>query len=319
MSEGYQRRDHEVVDYQLWRLAPGGEALRGPAPPSLEPGSYFACLGAAQTFGCFVERPWPELLAQRLGLPVLNLGVAGAGPRLFLEPAWRPWLEGAAFVVVQVMSGRSGDCSRFASGGRERLRVRADGRLLGADAAWAEVLQADLARWSNPLLRGLVNRLNAAFGRREVRRLVAETQADWVASCTALLDAIRVPKLLLWFSRRPPRFRARFHSVRAMLDEYPQLVDERMIAAVAPAADAYVQCVTSRGSPQLLRRPGLAGELGEPVAVRPADAGTGEDPALVWTHNTYYPSPEMHADAAERLEAPCRALRSRSAGPRRST
>ena len=35
-----------------------------------------------------------------------------------------------------------------------------------------------------------------------------------------------------------------------------------------------------------------------PAMVAPADAGTGEDPALVWTHNAYYPSPAMHDDVA---------------------
>ncbi len=303
MSEGYQRRDRAIVDYRLWRPWSGGDALRGPAPPSLEPGSYFACIGAAQTFGCFVERPWPALLADVLGLPVLNLGIAGAGPRLFLEPSFRPLLHGARLCVFQVMSGRSADCSRFQSGGRERLRVRADGRVLGADAAWREVLQADLGGLRNPLWRGLVNRWRACFGRTEVRRLVRETQDDWVNSFRELLDATRAPKLLFWFSRRTPRFRPRYHSLRALLGEFPQLVDERMVAAVRAHADSYVECVSARGSPQRLVDPS-----GAPATVKPADAGTGEREAEVWTHNAYYPSPQMHEDAARALAPAVRAL-----------
>jgi hypothetical protein len=304
MSEGYQRRDAAIVDYQLWRAAPGGEWLRGPAPPSLAPGSYFACVGAAQTFGCFAARPWPTLLAARLGLPVLNLGVAGAGPAWFRQPALRALLDGARCVVFQVMSGRSADCSRFLSGGRERLRVRADGRELAADAAWTEALHGDLAGLANPLRRGLANRWRARFGRAEVRRLVRETTDDWVAQFRGLLAETRTRKLVFWFSQRPPRHRPRFHSLAALFGAFPQLVDERMVAAVASLADAYVECTTARGVPQLLRDR----VSGAPTTVRPADAGTGEDPALRWTHNAYYPSPEMHEDAAQALLEPVRAL-----------
>src|SRR5712672_4143040 len=103
MSLGYQRRDAAIVDYELWRPGPDGDWLRGPRPPSLEPGSYFACVGGAQTFGCFAARPWPALLAEHVGLPALNLGVAGAGPALFRQPAFAPLLAAARFVVFQVM------------------------------------------------------------------------------------------------------------------------------------------------------------------------------------------------------------------------
>lgn len=304
MSLGYQQRDAAVVDYELWRPTPDADWLRGPAPPSLAPGSYFACVGAAQTFGCFAGRPWPALLAERLGLPALNLGIAGAGPAYFRQGPFPRLLAGAWFVVFQVMSGRSASCSRFDSGGRERLRVRADGRELGADAAWAEVLHGDLAGLHNPLLRGVINRWRATFGRREARRLVQETCDDWTAQFRGLLAETAAPKLLLWFSKRAPRHRPRFHSVPALFGEFPQLVDENMFAAVAAAADGCVQCVTARGSPQVLRDRAT----GAPTTVRPADAGTGEPAERVWTHNAYYPSPEMHEDAAAALCEPARGL-----------
>ena len=75
--KGYQLRDREVVDYQTWPLDGTFLTLRGPKPPSLDPGAYFACVGAGQTWGCFVERPYPTLLSCRLGLPALNLGCGG--------------------------------------------------------------------------------------------------------------------------------------------------------------------------------------------------------------------------------------------------
>lgn len=306
MSQGYQNRDAAVVDYQLWQAWPDGDWLRGPAPPSLATGSYFAAVGAAQTFGCFAAEPWPALLAQRLGLPALNLGIAGAGPAWFRREPVRALLAGARFVVFQVLSGRSADNSRFRGGGRERVQL-ADGRELGADAAWREVLQHDLHGIGNPLLRGLRNRFGAWFGRGAVRELVHETRADWQRQFAALLAETAPPKLLLWWSRRRPDYRARYHSLAALFGEFPQLVDRPMVERLRPLADAYVECVTRRGSPQPL----FDRRTGAPITVQPAAAGTGEDPALRWHHNAYYPSPAMHEDAAAALLAKARALLAR--------
>lgn len=300
MSQGYQTRDAAIVDYQLWQANARGRWWRGPKPNDLRAGSYFACVGAAQTFGCLVERPWPTLLAEQLNLPVLNLGQAGAGPALFRHETLLPWLRGARFVIYQVMSGRSADCSLFQSGGQERLTLP-DGRQLGADAAWSEQLQQDLDGTDHALLRGIKNRWRAQFGRHRVKQLVLETQANWTKEFQALIRDVGRPSALLWFSKRAPRHRPRFHSLKAMFGEFPQLVDERMVQAIAAGTEHYVECTTARGSPQLLKTP-----------VRPADAGTGEPKDLLWTHNAYYPSPEMHEDAASALLAAARALLSSS-------
>lgn len=61
MPLGYEQRDWEIVDYQQYSRTPGCSA-RGPAPRSMRQGQYFACVGAAQTFGCVCEDPYPALL-----------------------------------------------------------------------------------------------------------------------------------------------------------------------------------------------------------------------------------------------------------------
>src|SRR5690606_30734795 len=82
---GYVIRDWEVVDYACYELEGTGLWFRGPAPGRLEAGRYFTAIGAAQTFGCFCPRPYPALLAERLGVEGLNLGYSGAGPAFFLR------------------------------------------------------------------------------------------------------------------------------------------------------------------------------------------------------------------------------------------
>src|SRR4051812_38859842 len=109
----YQDRDHEVIDYRLYELRGTRYRIRGPRPVSFEPGEYFTSVGAAQTFGCFCEEPYPVLLGEGLGLSPLNFGFAGAGPRYFLSQlSLLDYIDSGRFAVVQVMSGRSEDNSR---------------------------------------------------------------------------------------------------------------------------------------------------------------------------------------------------------------
>lgn len=296
-ASGYARRDLEVVDYAMQELAPTGLEFRGPLPPSLQPGAFFACLGAAQTFGCFCEQPFPALVARRMGLPALNLGYGGAGPAFFLgQPALLEIVNRARFVVLQVMSARSESNSRFESGGLEFLRRRSDGTRLGAEAAWRAELDGlrHLPGVDASWLRWLLRRV----GRLETRRLVAETRRNWIESHRRLAARIRVPTVLLWFSKRLPHYRASLRDLGSLFSEFPHLVDAPTLEAVKPHFGSYVECVTSRGSPQLLR----SRLTGAPCSVDPSrdrpDLG-GE----VWTHNHYYPSPEMHEDAAAALLA----------------
>jgi hypothetical protein len=288
MAAEYQEPDIRVVDYQAFCLDPEivdpsrnrPLRIRGPRPQRLEPGEYFVCLGAAQTFGRFCRRPFPTLLSERLGLPVLNISHGGAGPSFFSrEPeALLRYLDGARFVVLQAMSGRSESNSLFESDGVGHYRRRADGREIGCDAAFDELI-----RIAPPSV---------------VERVVEETRRNWIASYRRLLARMTAPNLLFWFSTRRPSYRQGADGVSALFGEFPQLVNGAMIEALRPDCDSVVSCVSRRGLPQILRDY----RTGEPVTVR------DEWTATPWEVNAYYPSPEMHEDAADALEGPCRRL-----------
>ena len=279
----YQDRDYEVIDYELFQLSGTGYRVRGPQPPSLKPNEYFTCLGAAQTFGCFAEKPFPALLSQRFGLSALNLGIAGAGPRFFLQReagALLRYANAGRFAIVQVMSGRSEDNSRFDTRGREYLIRRSDGERIGAEPAYRDLL----ANESESTLRAIVE----------------ETRENWVESYTALFEAFQVPAILFWFSTRVPEYEeVSSDNIYDLFGQFPQLVNQAMVDRVRHLSDAYVECVSDRGLPQQL----ISRFTGEPVFL-PDRADLGRDYEGV---NVYYPSPQMHADAAEALESSCRA------------
>lgn len=287
---GYQRRDYEVVDYHMGELAGTGLWFRDGAE-SFATNGYFTCIGAAQTLGCFCAHPYPTLVAAKLQVPVINLGYGGAGPEFFLRQSQlHGIINRGRFAIIQVMSGRSQSNSIFESGGLEFLTRRCDQRRIGSNEAYSELLAGP-----HPLRHGRAGRLLARLvARPRVRRLVAETRRGWIESYRKLLARLDCPTLLLWFSTRSPDYDEDFRSVRGLFGEFPQLVTRAMVHEVASMCTGYVECTTRRGSPQPL----VSRFTGAPVTVDPVldrpDLGGGGP----WTHNRYYPSPEMHEDAA---------------------
>lgn len=305
---GYQARDWKIVDYHMYEHAESGLSFRGPQP-ALVPGKYATCLGAAQTLGCFCDAPFPKLLQDRLGIEFANLGYGGAGPRFYLRH--RKLIDvvnRGRFAIVQVMSGRSEDNQLFQSNGLEYLVDRATGEKLSADDAYGRLLEKHaITGVPSPIAR-VVRTVHAP---REVRDVLSETRANWLANYRELFSEIRVPIVLLWISKRRPGLHhsgklvwwwQRYDTVHAMFGKFPQLINGTMMRQISGEAGAYVECVTSRGSPQPL----FDRFTGEPTTINTSD--DRPDFTDVWTHNAYYPSPEMHEDAADQLEPVCRRL-----------
>jgi hypothetical protein len=277
---GYPALDEHIVDYEVFDLAPLS-GLRGPKPP-LDPRSFFVCIGAAQTYGRLCRRPFPTLLSDELSLPALNLGTAGAGPLLFLRrPQVFEYINRARFAIVQMMSARGEDNSYFESLDFGILRKRSGGDPMLTFEAYRELLETE----------------DEAL----VRDLVAETRRNFVRYYQQLLDRIEVPTVLLWFARRKPDYAEDYSEVLKLFGGFPQLVDGATMDEIRPHADAYVECITSRGLPQPL----FDRFTGEQTSMRnaPAELGGRELP-----QNYYYPSPEMHEDAAAALLGPARAM-----------
>jgi hypothetical protein len=280
----YQDRDWEIIDYQGFYLPNVAEkSFRGSKPETLEEGRYFVCLGAAQTFGCFCEKPYPKLLQEKFNFPTLNMGQAGAGPYCFLEDkSLLKYINKAKFAIVQVMSGRSESNSLFDSGGREYLTRLSDGVKIGADLAYKELLEQ--------------------YNQNDVKKIVAETRANWVNNYQKLLQAIKVPKILFWFSTREPFYIEEYTNVNALFGRFPQLVNSKMVEQIKKYSDEYVECITGRGMPQLL----ISRFTGKPTSI---DLGREDLRNLHGNkhlYNKYYPSPEMQIDAAKALEKVCK-------------
>ena len=286
----YQRRDTEVADYKIWKLwtPDAGFALRGPRPKSLSPGSFCTSIGAAFTFGRFVQKPYPALLGEALGLESLNLGFAGIGPMFFNYPKNKILLDlinRSKFVTISVMSGRSQSNSLFQSEEYSQVQYRlANGQVVPADFAYQQLLEkADEAA---------------------IAAIVAETRERYLEQFIQMLEHIEVPKVLLWFSRRSPDYTESYESTLKLFGSFPHLINRSMMDTLRPYCDAYVECVSSTGLPQPL----LSRHTQQPISiVRPRTYENGRvqlTPSQI-SQNGYYPSPEMHQAVTQQLIPVC--------------
>lgn len=276
-NRAYQDRDRVFIDYRLAYLAEVDAFLRGPVPSDLAEGQFGVCLGAAQTFGACAQSSFPQLLGDQLGLPMLNLGFPGPGPRFFTrQPKLIALANRARFVVVQVLSGRSVANSCFA--------CPEDNMML----QWLAGPQAGQA----------IDALHGYMALIETRdestllALVEETRRNWIAQTIALLQAISAPKILLYYSTRMPDYVASTRSVLELMGDFPQFIDGPTLAAVKPHAEAYVDSIGSRGLPQRL----VNRFTGAPCDIA---IGFNAPPG----YNVYYPTIGMHRQTAMLLAA----------------
>ncbi|WP_029115704.1 DUF6473 family protein [Mycobacterium sp. URHB0044] len=273
----YSLRDHEIVDYGYWELPGSGIRFRGPEVNFEDPAPYLVCAGAAQTFGCFVARPYPTLLAEQLGMRVVNLGLGSATPSVFSSnDRLLEVINGGQVLVLQVMAARQETNSRLEQLGTDLVHDSRHGDQIPAHMAWQRILDEEPA---------------------ELDRYIAESQKSWTDDYRELLGHVRVPVVLFFFSVREKDITVARDApnAHAMLEPFPQLVEGASVDTVAAQCDHYVECTSTRNHKHAL----TSRFTGEPVEVD----NSVLDPRMRnrWRHNWYYPSPEMHEDAAANL------------------
>jgi hypothetical protein len=276
---GYQDKDAYIIDYGVYQLPGVYGFFRG---PQITGDEYIACIGSAHTFGRFAPLPFPRLISSALAVETLNLGRGGVGPGFPLSnPMLLKYINRARLVIVQVLSGRSQSNSLF--------HITRDG-MTGTNFADGRELSAqDFYTW-------LIEQ-----GTNLAKRIVAETRQNYVSAMMRMLDAIMPPKILFWFSVRSPEYQEQWGlPIWRLWGEFPHLVNREMVDHMRTHTDRYVECISRRGLPQA-----LFGRDGKPTSFKPSFPAQGEIPR---TENRYYPSPEMHEDAAALLIPVCREL-----------
>ncbi len=281
MEKSYQERDYNIVDYKSYQLDGFNNYFRGPKPTDLIDNKFFTCIGAAQTFGCFTENPFPELLSKKLNIEVLNAGVSGAGPLFFLShKKYLHLANKSKFVIIQVMSGRSESNHYFDSIlGRGYLIRKSDGKKMPAEKAYNELI--------------------STVSQEDIIKIVEETKQNYLLHMIKLLKLIKVPKILLWFSVRDHDYEPTFENARSLFGKFPQFVDQELLDKMIFNSDYFVDCISSAGLPQVLINR-FTGEKTNYTNKIIDDS--------IKQFNYYYPSPEMHQLAFDSLYPVCKEI-----------
>ncbi|MGC9370930.1 MAG: DUF6473 family protein [Paracoccaceae bacterium] len=229
----YDHHGAVALDYSPCRYGGSRIQFRGPERPL--DGAYCAMLGGTETYGKFIERPFPQLVEDQIGRTVVNLGQVNAGIDVFsAEDSVGRVCNHARVNVVQVL-GAQNMSNRFYT-----VHPRRNDRFLRASAMLKAVYrEVDFTEFH--FTRHMLGALRAVSAER-FALLVDELKATWLARMRNLAGQLPGPTVLLWLSDRPPRDQRHDSG----LGRDPLFVDRAMVEAVRPLFTEYVEVVASR-------------------------------------------------------------------------
>lgn len=261
------------IEYNAYRFGRSRQRFRGPKPDLSGP--YISFIGGSETYGKFVQDPFPSILQNSLDYTCANWGTPGAGPSFFLkDPVVLEACSNSKICVVSVMGAVAMSNRLYSVFKRRNSRVRATSA--GLKAMFPNLKLGDY-RFAHNMLRHMYrdNPLN-------FKVLEIELKEAWIARMRELLDEIETTRVLFWISERTPD-EGFGPDERDAFVTHPAFVDREMVEAIAPMADLVVEYVPHSRSGKDM-----------------ADDEEGVGPALP------VPSDFMHAQAAVLLADPLR-------------
>lgn len=182
-------------DYLSCRYGASKVMFRGPRRRLIPP--YVTYLGGSETYGRFLEKPYPALVDEALSLRAINLGCPNAGVELYLadESLLEIARKGAATVIE--CSGAHLNSNRFYA-----VHPRRNDRFLRASALMQTVYpEIDFMEFN--YTRHLLMTLREASAPK-FQMVVQELRDAWVARMRTLTDRIGGRVILVWMASRDP-------------------------------------------------------------------------------------------------------------------
>ncbi|WP_323768170.1 DUF6473 family protein [Marinovum sp.] len=191
----YELNGGQSPDYLPCRYGASRQVFRGPRR-RLE-GEYVAFFGGTETYGKFIETPFPALTEETLGLPCVNFGCVNAGVDAFVNDTALLEAAGQASATVVQIMGAQNMSNRLYS-----VHPRRNDRFINASAMLKAVYrEVDFTEFH--FTRHLLRELEAISPDR-FKMVREELQAAWMARMTLLLSRIKGPVVLLWMAERAP-------------------------------------------------------------------------------------------------------------------
>lgn len=226
---------HRVLDYDPCRYGASRVYFRGPKRNLT--GRYIAFLGGTETFGKFIEKPFPALVETELGMPCVNFGCVNAGLDVFLnDPKVLSAAAKAQITVVQIL-GAHNMSNRY-----YRVHPRRNDRFLTASSLMRSVFRnVDFSEFSftKHMLNDVYAQADGKFA-----HIQQELRSAWSARMATLLDKLPGRKMLLWFADHSPPAQL----PQASMGQDPLFVDAKMIEALRPKVDGIAQVQLSKAA-----------------------------------------------------------------------
>lgn len=222
------------LDYLPCRYGDSKLLFRGPKRDLDTP--YVAFLGGTETYGKFIETPFPSLVEEGIGMTCANFGQINAGIDAYASD---PFVLNAAHhahvSVVQILGTQNMTNRFYAVHPRRNDRFVEASKLLRT--IFREVDFTDFA-YNKHMLQALVD---VSVDRFEAVR--EELQDAWLARMKLLLRQIKGKSVLLWMAPEPPAdlVRPGAHG----LGNEPLFVTAAMVDELAPFATRVVEVVVS--------------------------------------------------------------------------
>lgn len=274
--------DHQVLDIDIkTKRLEDTQLLRGPLPSKddILSGNYFVTIGSAHTFGRFSNKTYGQYISEKINIPCLNAGVSDASPHIFCRPEWLKYINKAKFVIIQMLSGRTGDNHIFYGG--NIAKRKSHGACKKIDKMLSIILKE--------------------AGGKFVKRLIKESKEDFINQYIQLKKAITVPKIHLWHSVRKPEDIENLDNAcieknedffrflcSNQVNQFPHLIDRQSLTKMV-GNETLVEYVSSKGFPQF-----FYDDNKNKVTLM---TRTG----VSWPYNNYYPTQEQHGEVAELL------------------
>ncbi|WP_297770137.1 DUF6473 family protein [uncultured Roseovarius sp.] len=265
----FERLGRTPLDYKPVRYGTSKLVFRGPARDTS--GEYVACLGGTETYGKFLDRPWPARLEAELGLPCVNLGLPNSGPDVLLRDKGLLGLaRGARAVVLQVPSAIN------LSNPYYNVHPRRNDRFLSASATLRRLYpEVDFTEFH--FTRHMIGRL-ASLSPERFLLLRQAVQDVWIERMQRVLTFIDRPTVLFWLANHAPGR----DPVSTELRDDPAFVSRAMMRVVGPHATHLTEVVIS----DTAREQGTRG-----MRFSPMEESAAAD----------LPGPLAHAEAAQAL------------------
>ncbi len=249
----YENLGGGALEYYPCRYGKSKLLFRGPKRKLDKP--YVAVLGGTETYGRFLERPYPALLEEQLEHDFVNLGCVNAGVDVFSGDQSILDISAGAVVNVVEITGAQNLSNRFYA-----VHPRRNDRFLRASnllkTIYREVDFTDI-NFTRHLLKALWEASPDKFAMVE-----AELKEAWVGRMKRLISQLDGKVVLLWLADHAPGEAQPYRPD----NPDPLFVDRDMLDQLRPFVKEIAEVVVSPAEIEAGREDLIHGEVEAPAA-----------------------------------------------------